>query len=309
MQTPRAMIFHDDDCTRCGATDDLIRISELGRALCPDCFPEFLRGRVEGTVRRFRMIPKRAHVAVAVSGGSDSACLLHILAATRARLNFRLSAIHVHMGLGEYSDRCLETVRDQCLRSHVSLELERVENHGVRVEPIAGWPVCAVCGAVRRALMPRVALRIGADVLATGHTLDDQLQYMLRNILSGRPTSPAPVLQPTGFAPRKVKPLIQVPDTASEQYVRLAGLPTTEESCPLFLPDSHRFKEVFDLLEQRAPMGKMIFWQVLRKVMKPGADEDETCHACPVCGEPTTMHACPICRLKEAQDRHDAEPG
>ena len=82
------MIFHDDDCTRCGATEDLIRISELGRALCPRCFPEFLRGRVEGTVRRFRMIPKRAHVAVAVSAGSDSACLLHILAATRARLNF-----------------------------------------------------------------------------------------------------------------------------------------------------------------------------------------------------------------------------
>jgi len=299
------MIFHDDDCTRCGATEDLIRISELGRALCPRCFPEFLRGRVEGTVRRFRMIPKRAHVAVAVSAGSDSACLLHILAATRARLNFRLSAIHIHMGIGEYSDVCHEIVREQCSRSRVSLEVERVDSHGVRIDPIAGWPVCAVCGAVRRALMPRVALRIGANVLATGHTLDDQLQYMLRNVLSGRPVSPAPVLQPTGFAPLKVKPLIQVPDTASEEYVRLAGLPIAGEPCPRFVPDSHRFKDVFDLLEQRAPMGKMIFWQVLRKVMRPGDDEEDTCHDCPICGEPTTMHICPICRLREAQEHCD----
>jgi tRNA(Ile)-lysidine synthase TilS/MesJ len=50
-------------------------------------------------VRRYRMIPKGAKAAVALSGGKDSGGLLHILGALRGRLNYTLTAVHVDMEL------------------------------------------------------------------------------------------------------------------------------------------------------------------------------------------------------------------
>lgn len=306
MPPDRPLLLHDGSCTCCGTPDDLIRVSEFGKALCPRCYPEFVRARVEATVRRFRMIPRRARVAVAVSGGHDSVTLLNTLAATRRRLNFDLVAIHINMGLGEYSQRCLEVVGRQCRAAGIALEVDQLQAYGARVEAVGDWPVCAVCGGLRRALMPRLAKRCGAQVLATGHTLDDQLQYMLKNVLSGRPVSPAPVLPATPFAPMKVKPMIQIPDAATEIYCDLLGIETQDEPCPRFIPDTHRLKDVFNLLEKHAPMGKVQFWQVLRKVMRPRPEPEDRDHACPICGEITSMQICPLCRVIEAQKREGA---
>ncbi len=283
--SPDRLTFHDETCCRCGTPDDLIRISEFGKALCPDCYPEFVRSRIERTVRRFRMIPKGRHVAVAVSGGSDSAMLLHALARTRSRLSFRMTAIHIDMGLGDYSNACIDIVRRQCAAARVSLEIDFVRNYDITIEAISTWPVCAVCGGVRRALMPRLARRVGADVFATGHTLDDQLQFMLKNILSGRAVSPPPVLPATSFGPAKAKPLIQIPDAAGETYARIVDLPIIGEECPHFLPDTHRFKDIFDLLEKQAPMGKGQFWQAAtrtaRSACAPCAARRQQCASAP----------------------------
>lgn len=304
MANPRPLTFHDGDCCKCGAADGLIRISEFGKALCPDCYPEFVRSRIEGTVRRFRMIPQRARVAVAVSGGADSGALLHALAATRGRLNFFATAVHIDMGLGEYSAASLEACRAQARAAGITLEVDRVAAWGVEVVPVRGRPMCAVCGAVRRALLPRLARRVGADVIATGHTLDDQLQFMLKNILSGRVAGPPPTLAATEGRPAKVKPLIQIPDAATTEYARIVGIPTVAGECPHFVPDTHRFKEVFATLERHAPMGKLQFWATLRRVSEATEEQDGGRERpCPGCGEPTWMPICPICRLRAEQER------
>lgn len=302
MTEDRVLTFHNGTCCKCGAAEDLIRISEFGKAVCRDCYPEFVRRRIELTVRRFRMIPRRTRVAVAVSGGADSGSLLHALARTRGRLSFFVTAIHIDMGLGDYSSASREVCEAQAGEVGVPLAIDAVRDHGIEVAPIKGWPTCAVCGAVRRALLPRLARRVGADVIATGHTLDDQLQFMLKNILSGRLAGPAPVLHGTPGWPAKVKPLIQIPDVATETYAEVVGLPTMQEPCPLFEPDTHRFKEVFDILERHAPMGKFRFWSTLRGVMEAVDEEAGEEHPCPVCGEPTRMPVCPICRLRAAQE-------
>lgn len=294
------LAFHDGACCRCAATADLLRFSELGKAVCPACYPQLLRGRIEATVRRFRMIPRRARVAVAVSGGGDSGALLHALAHLRGRLNFVLNAVHVDMGLGQYSEQSLAVCQEQARMTGVELVVDRVADYGVRVEALRDWPVCAVCGAVRRSILPRLARRIGADVICTGHTLDDQLQFMLKNILAGRPASPPPLRPATQGWPAKAKPLIQIPDRATQAYVRLVGLPVVQIPCPHFAPQSHRLKEVFALLEELAPMGKLQLWHTLRRVMAPDAAEYEQ-GACEQCGEPTSMGLCPLCRLRAAQ--------
>ncbi|MBU0606870.1 MAG: tRNA 2-thiocytidine biosynthesis TtcA family protein, partial [Armatimonadetes bacterium] len=269
IMTTRPLAFHDGSCTRCGATDDLVRLSEFGKAYCRACFPEAFQRRTCQTFRRYEMLRKgHHHVGVALSGGKDSAALLHALWSLRWRLNLRLSALHIHMGLGDYSDLSLAAVTELTDRLGVPLVVERVEDFGVRIQPVGTFALCSVCGAVRRALLDRPGLREGWEAVATGHTLDDWLQQMLKRLLTGRLDAPKPVLPGDEFHPRKLKPLSLMPDEACREYVAIESLPHVATQCEHFHPDTHRLKQVFALLESLAPSGKQQFVHTLTKAMK-----------------------------------------
>jgi tRNA-5-methyluridine54 2-sulfurtransferase len=304
------LAFHDGSCCRCRSTDDLLRFTEFGKAVCAACYPEFFRRRVARTLSRYQMIRKRETIAVALSGGKDSGALLHALWALRHRLNIQLAGLHIHMGLGEYSDRCLETVRQLTGDLGTPLVVERLEDHGVAVRPAGTFAMCSVCGAVRRALLDRVGLREGWAAVATGHTLDDRLQQMLKRLLTGRLDAPKPVLPGDEYHPRKIKPLCLIPDRAVEAYAGLEGIPYVREACPQFAPESHRLKRVLDLLEELAPMAKSQLVQTLGRAMDhpaPGGPDAP----CPDCGSPTGSGICPICRLRRLTraEAEDMGPG
>ena len=302
------LAFHDGSCCRCGATADLLRFTEFGKAVCAGCYPAFFRRRVARTLSRYEMTRKKETIGVAVSGGKDSGSLLHALWAMRHRLGLRVGALHVHMGLGEYSDRSLATVEALTDGLGVPLVLERVSDHGVEIGPVSSFPMCSVCGAVRRALLDRVGLREGWSAVATGHTLDDRLQQMLKRLLTGRLDAPRPLLPGDAYHPRKIKPLSLIPDRAVEAYARLEGIPVCEATCPRFDPEAHRLRQVFELLESLAPMAKTQVVQSLGQAMNrpaPGGPDAP----CPDCGSPTSSGICPICRLKRlaAGRRTEAE--
>lgn len=291
------MTFHDHDCVSCHTTENLIRLSELGKAVCRGCYPEFFRRRVQSTIRRYQMIRKRQSIAVAFSGGKDSTALLHVLRHARHRLNIRLTALHINMGIAGYSDMVQAHVEEFCRRFNTDLIVEKVADYDINIRPIRTFSICSTCGAVRRALMDRAYAREGWDALATGHTLDDRLQQMLKRLISGRMDAPRPVLPGDGTHPRKIKPLTAIPDRACELYVEIANLPYISEQCPWFVPESHRLKDVFDLLEQMAPLGKNQVANTLGKLMvKPAPAGEEL--PCPHCGNPTRSGICPLCRLR-----------
>ena len=57
--------------------------------------------QVAQTIRRYAMLPPGGRVGVAVSGGADSICLLHLL----LELDYRVSVLHVnHQLRGRESD-------------------------------------------------------------------------------------------------------------------------------------------------------------------------------------------------------------
>jgi tRNA-5-methyluridine54 2-sulfurtransferase len=291
------LAYHDGSCCRCGAADGLLRFSEFGKAVCSQCYPGFFRRRVGAILRRYPMIRKREVIGVALSGGKDSGSLLHALWGLRDELNLRLVGLHIHMGLGEYSDASQRSVEELAARLGAPLVIERVADHGVAIAPAGTFTMCSVCGAVRRALLDRAGLREGWAAVATGHTLDDRLQQMLKRLLTGRLDAPRPVLPGDAHHPRKIKPLSQIPDRALAAYAELEGLPTVAAQCPGFQPASHRFKQVFELLEALAPMGKVQLAHALQRAMReqaPGRPEQP----CSDCGNPTGSGLCPICRLR-----------
>lgn len=291
------MAYHDDSCHRCQATADLVRISEFGKATCERCFPAYFRSRVRHTLQRYQMLRPGDTVGVAVSGGKDSAALLHALTAEPLPARAQAVALHVNMGLGDYSDHCLAVAGELAVRVGGRLVVEEVAAYGVAIEPVGTFAQCSVCGAVRRALLDRAGLREGWAAIATGHTLDDRLQQMLKRLLCGRLDAPRPVLVGDAAHPRKIKPLCRIPDEACETYVRLENLPCVTVACPRFNPDSHRLKQVFNLMESLAPMSKQQLVTTLQRAMReppPGKPDAP----CPDCGYPTASGTCPICRLK-----------
>ena len=61
--------------------------------------------RVRKTITRYNMLPRGARVAVAVSGGPDSVCLLHALLELAPSFDVSLSVAHVnHQLRGAESD-------------------------------------------------------------------------------------------------------------------------------------------------------------------------------------------------------------
>src|SRR5260370_18420894 len=69
--------------------------------------------RVRKTIARYNMLPESARVAVAVSGGPDSVCLLHVLAELAPEYGIQLSVAHFNHGLrGAESDEDERVVAD-----------------------------------------------------------------------------------------------------------------------------------------------------------------------------------------------------
>ncbi len=284
----------------CGTEEDVLAITEWNRGLCSRCLPAAVDRRIFNEVRRRQMIETRDRVGLALSGGKDSAVMLAALAALRRRKPVYLVAIHLDPGIGDYSDRSRAAVEELCRRHAVRLVVESVADYRVRIEAVPPWPVCAVCGAVRRAILPRVARRENLDVLATGHTMEDMLQAMLKQILSGRGFCPKPVLPATPYDPRKIKPFYFVPERVTTAYAEIKGLERVPDLCPHFPPDTHRFKEVFDHLESLAPMSKVQVLTNLGRLMKP-PPVCEREFICEDCGERSRRELCPLCLLRRLQ--------
>ncbi len=287
-------------CGICGSEENVIPVTEWNRGLCEKHLPVAVENRIFRTIRRRGMIEPRERIGVAVSGGKDSATMLAVLATLRRRMPFTLVAIHVDVEIGEFSEQSRRAVEELCRRYAVRLVVERVSDWDVRPEATGPWPVCAVCGGIRRAIYPRVARRENLDAIATGHTMDDILQLMLKQLISGRNFAPKPVLPPSPYDPKKIKPLYFTPERVTSAYARIKGLEYAEDTCPYFPPETHRFKQIFELLEKMAPMSKMQLVTNLGRLLKPPPVVERP-YKCEDCGEPARKPLCPLCTLRRIQ--------
>ena len=167
-----------------------------------------LAERVLATIRRRRLFPPGSRVLAAVSGGPDSVALVHVLAELAAHDVLALAGlVHLdHRLRGDESDRdaafCERLARDLGLASFVGAE------DVTEIRRTRGGSLEAVARDVRYAYFERVRAREAADVVAVGHTRDDQAETVLLRLLRG-----AGLRGTTGILPRRgtvVRPLIDV---------------------------------------------------------------------------------------------------
>ncbi len=174
---------------------------------------------------RFAMLRPGDRVAVGVSGGKDSLCLLDALVAHRERAPFpyELVAVTVEQGKFKMPIGALERqIRD--LGVGWVLRDDPVTRRLGREGVAHG---CDVCSRNRRGALYAMAAELACTVLALGHTADDCAEALIRNILfNGRVASLPPVAHSRKGSLRLIRPLVFVPEDLTAAYARARGFRT-----------------------------------------------------------------------------------
>ena len=183
-------------CSKCQKREAFFHRAYSGETLCRRCFAQSIEDKVRFTITRYRMLNFDDHLAVAVSGGKDSLSLLHILAKLkRHRPQTTLTAVTVDEGIEGYRNEALAAAAENCRRLEVPHHVVSFkELYGFTLDEIvqktrcgsqAELTACAYCGVLRRKAINIGAREVGANKVATAHTLDDEAQTVLMNIFRG----------------------------------------------------------------------------------------------------------------------------
>jgi uncharacterized protein (TIGR00269 family) len=254
-------------------------------------------------------------IAVAVSGGKDSISLLHILAKMeRLHPKASLVAVTVDEGIKGYRDEALEIAAANCkalgLDQHV---VSFKELYGFTLDEIVtktrlkgGRTVtsCAYCGVLRRRALNVAARAVGANKIATAHTLDDEAQTILMNIFRGdilRLAKEKPVTDEAHprFV-RKVKPFCEVPEKESALYAYVKQIRFQDTPCP-YASEALRndIRVILNRMEEKHSGTKFTVFKSIERI-RPTLDEfvkKDEFRECVECGEPASSDLCKACEM------------
>lgn len=272
--------------------------------LCPRCFVEHYIARVKKTVEEFKMFSEKNRVGVAVSGGKDSAALLHVL--KKAYPNTKFIALHINLGIPEYSEHCQEKV--EALTDLLGIELfvyDLEKELGIKItdfeKTLFKKKICSVCGTIKRRLLEEMAVKAKVEVLATGHNLEDVLSVMFNNFLHGRWDQLVrlkPVLPPlTEEMALKIKPLLRISENENLYYCLCEKIPFREKSCPFSIVLEQKSREIIETIAKYNPNFKYYLLnrfleiaRILESKHKPILTK------CENCGFPSTNKICAFCK-------------
>jgi len=177
------------------------------------------------TVRNYEMLKAGDAVLAAVSGGPDSVFLLNALKELKSKLKLKKVAVcNLDHGL-----RADESKEDSAFVGRLAsklgfefhykiIDLKKLARKGISTEEAAREE--------RYKFFEEAAEKSGADILATGHTLDDQAETVLMRFIKGSALKGivgiAPVREFGGL--RVIRPLIEIEKSEIVKYLEDANI-------------------------------------------------------------------------------------
>lgn len=299
-------------CTKCGNGQSVFYRQYSGEYLCRKCFFRSIEDKTSRTISKFSMIKRGDSVAVGVSGGKDSLSLLHLLNRLfeQHENGNKLIAVTIDEGIKGYRDESLQIVSDFCSNLGVESKILSYKDlFGIDMDeamvqrPSDKMSSCSMCGTFRRRAIDLAAEGVGADVVATAHNLDDQIQTFMINLLAGDAERigwiyPEPVEY--GNRMKKIKPFIEIYEYEIAFYAMQRDIPFQSEECP-YMNESIRsdLREFFNSMEKNHPGIKYNAYNTMLKVSKVVRDSmtSDTAKKCASCGRDSTGNICSVCNL------------
>lgn len=300
-------------CSKCGKPAVYLRRYTSER-LCGSCLVQTTLDRVRRTINRHKMLEEEDRIAVAISGGKDSAVLLDIL--HRIESNFPKSEIipvTIDEGIHGYRNEALEAARE--LTKSLDLHLEVLSfrdliGHSldeiVEMRNERSLGACSYCGVFRRRALNAAAQQLEADVIATGHNIDDEAQTVLMNIMRGDSRRIARTNVPRsrsieGLVPR-IKPINEISERDIVAYAHHLELVYHDAPCP-YAGEAYRndLRLFLNEMEHKRP-GTLL--AVLRSAEtmtaafldSPSIWKPMTCERCNM---PSSTKLCKACEMLE----------
>ena len=286
-----------------------------GEKLCSTCFSNSIVRKTAKTISKHNMIQNNDLVAVAVSGGKDSLALLNIINQMTTTHNFRIKVITIDEGIPGYRNEALEIVQEYCAKLNVEHKVFSYKDlfdltleEALDLRESEKTSSCSICGTLRRRAIDHAAKDIGADVIATGHNLDDTLQTFVINMLSGD-TTKIGWMNPDNSSNtlRKIKPFCEIYESEIVFYAFTNDIPFQTEPCP-HMNEGIRteIREFLNSLEGKHSGIKNNLYQSIIKVSQIVKDVNiKQKTICIKCGNECTGKICSVCnmvlKLKENQ--------
>ena len=301
-------------CSKCGKPAVYLR-RYTAEKLCKACLTSTTLQRVRRTINREKMLHEDDRIAVAVSGGKDSALLLDVL--FRIEQDFpkvELVPITIDEGIQGYRDKALEAVKELTANLDLKLEVRDFPTlFGQSLDEIVtnrdenSVGACSYCGVLRRRAINTAAKELAADVVVTGHNLDDEAQTIMMNMMRGDSrriarTSKSRAKPIGGLVPR-VKPIKEISERDIVAYTHHHSLPYHDVPCP-YAGEAYRndIREFLNRMEHKRPgtlLAILRSSEAIAGAFEQGADESNL-QTCDTCGDPSSSRICKVCSMLDA---------
>jgi len=289
--------------------------------MCAHHLSDSIRKKVSKALREQLHLPKGKHttILVAISGGKDSAVLLERIHDNLSRRrDVTIVGGCVDEGIAGYRPPSLECARQLCEKLGIRFETVSYPELGFKEMDEVAQKIldtndkkapCSYCGVFRRQGINHLAERVGADVIALGHNLDDMAQTIMMNMQNGdvertlrlAPHTNTPL---EGMAPRIV-PLRWIPEQEIHLYALHKKLPVHHEECPHgegALRFRHR--ETIAMMEADVPgtrHGLLRMADDMKKLQQMAGSSLSKIKpvSCAKCGQMCSGTICKACEMKE----------
>ncbi|MBL0313847.1 MAG: tRNA lysidine(34) synthetase TilS [Holophagaceae bacterium] len=197
-------------------------------------------------------------VVVACSGGGDSTALLALLVSLRGSLGLELSMAHADHQLRAEAREDSQFVRE--LARYFDLDLAEARLDVVAHAAKERLGVETAARDLRWTWLRREADSCGADLIATGHTLEDHTETVFLRLSRGGgigSLTPLPARQSHRWSP-----LIEARREELREYLRSEGLPWREDASNLtgFTP-RNRWRALLPTLRRESPALDQHLWE------------------------------------------------
>jgi len=260
--------------------------------------------KVRETITEYGLMKKKNKVVVALSGGKDSTSVLYILKG----LGYDVHGLMIDLYLGEWSDIHRENMKRFCGELDVPLtvvDLKDEIGQGICfVKAVLakrrGLTGCTVCGIVKRWILNRWARKLDADIIVTGHNLDDEAQNVLMNFLKGNVSLGAGMGPVTGDVNegfvQRVKPLFFVPESEIMRYSKGKGFDILYDRCPCAF-GTYRVDTREWMIENMGDKDKLKVVEGFMGTVGGMKKGERKFRKCEKCGEVSRGRVCKFCEI------------